>query len=98
MQAQQIQAAQMLQTQRYLFRHWLALIIYKLLYRIFRYMAMQNQIPAMRQPISNNQQQLQSILMQHHQQQAQQQQRFVQIKNIDSQLMNIQYVTNYWIF
>ena len=58
-------------------------------------MAMQNQIPAMRQPISNNQQQLQSILMQHHQQQAQQQQRFVQIKNIDSQLMNIQYVTNY---
>ena len=44
----------------------------------FRYMAMQNQIPAMRQPISNNQQQLQSILMQHHQQQAQQQQRFVQ--------------------
>ena len=43
----------------------------------FRYMAMQNQIPAMRQPISNNQQQLQSILMQHHQQQAQQQQRFV---------------------
>ena len=44
----------------------------------FRYMAMQNQIPAMRQPISNNQQQLQSILMQHHQQQAQQQQRVVQ--------------------
>ena len=44
----------------------------------FRYMAMQNQIPAMRQPISNNQQQLQSILMQHHQQQAQQQQRLVQ--------------------
>ena len=58
-------------------------------------MAMQNQIPAMRQPISNNQQQLQSILMQHHQQQAQQQQRFVQIKNIDSQLMNIRYVTYY---
>ena len=58
-------------------------------------MAMQNQIPAMRQPISNNQQQLQSILMQHHQQQAQQQQRFVQIQNIDSQLMNIQYVTYY---
>ena len=49
-------------------------------------MAMQNQIPAMRQPISNNQQQLQSILMQHHQQQAQQQQRFVQIQNINSQL------------